>query len=288
MTLRHMKIFVAVCDCGGMTKAAAKLYMVQPSVSVAIAELEKHYGVKLFDRIAKRLYLTDAGHRLLQYARHITAVFEEAEDAVRDCHIGKLHVGTSVTIGNCLLSGYLKQFSAIWPQVDVQVTIDNSEHIEQGILENALDIGLIEGIPHSAYLHCDTIRDDNLMVICSPSHPFGKRESISISELRDQRFIMREKGSGSREILESLLSLCSVAITPTWESISTLAIIRAVADGFGIAVLPELLVADALQKGDVVCVPINDMPLNRKFSLIHHQNKYLTAAVKDFIRICLA
>src|SRR5690554_7400796 len=111
MTLRHLKIFVAVCETGGATAAGEKLYIAQPSISLAISELEDYYGIKLFDRIAKRLHVTEAGKHFLQYARHIVALFEDMEKEVKNFDaIGLIRVGTSITIGNYLLSDYIKQF----------------------------------------------------------------------------------------------------------------------------------------------------------------------------------
>ncbi len=108
MTIRHLKIFVTVCEEGGITQAGHKLFMAQPTVSAAISELEKQYGTKLFDRISRKLYLTDAGQKLLPYARHITSMFDEMENLAHDLEdSGTLKIGTSITIANRLFTGLL-------------------------------------------------------------------------------------------------------------------------------------------------------------------------------------
>lgn len=110
MTLRHLRIFVAVCETGSMTAAASQLFIAQPSISLAVSEMEEYYGVKLFDRISRKLYLTENGRRALQYARHIIDLLDEMEQGVKDLDtVGQLRVGTSITIGTYLLPHYVRQ-----------------------------------------------------------------------------------------------------------------------------------------------------------------------------------
>ena len=131
MTLRHLKIFVAVCEEESITAAARKLYIAQPSVSFAIGELEEHYGVKLFDRISRRLYITEPGKQLLSRAREILAIFSEMEQGIRDWDsIGTLRIGTSITAGTCFLPEVAKKFYALRPQIQLQVSIENSRTLE--------------------------------------------------------------------------------------------------------------------------------------------------------------
>ena len=145
MNLRLLRIFVAVCKEGSMTKAGQKLFIAQPTVSLAISKLERYYGVTLFDRLSKRLYLTDTGRELLSYAQHILLMFDEMESRAKNRNnSGTLHIGSSVTIGNCLLPGLLKILAENRPGVAVKVQIDNSERIEQAVLDNHVDLGLIE------------------------------------------------------------------------------------------------------------------------------------------------
>ena len=109
MTLRHLRIFTAVCETGSMTAASERLFIAQPSISLAISEMEEYYGVKLFDRISRKLYLTDSGRRALQYARHIIDLMDEMEQGMKNADtVGRRRVGTSITIGSYLLPGYVK------------------------------------------------------------------------------------------------------------------------------------------------------------------------------------
>jgi DNA-binding transcriptional LysR family regulator len=289
MTLRHLKIFVAVCEEESITKAGKRLFMAQPTVSFAVSELEKHYGTKLFDRISKRLYLTDAGRKLLPYAQHIVSMFDDMEAVARDWdNSAILRVGVSITIGNCLLPGLLKAFAENRPRVDVRTKVDNSEKIELSVLENRIDLGLIEGVSHSSYLISEAFRDDEMVLLFAPGHRWEAQETITPDELKEEHFLMRGRGSGAREILESALLLHNIEIEPVWESISTQAIVRAVVSGFGVAVLPLLLVEQHLSQGTLVTKPIEGIALKRKFAIIHHKNKYLTGIMQEFISLCRA
>lgn len=289
MTIRHLKIFVAVCEEGSITKAGKKLFMAQPTVSFAVSELERHYGVKLFDRISKRLYLTDTGRKLLPYAQHIVSMFGEMEFVVQNLDDnGTLRVGSSITIGNCLLPNLLKTFAENRPGVTVKMQVDNSGEIEQSVIDNRIDLGLIEGVAHSPQLVSETFLEDELVLLFAPSHRWETQAWVSLGELKNEPFLMRERGSGGREILESALLLHDIEIEPVWESISTQAIIQAVANGLGVAVLPFLLAEPHLAQGTIITRPIKGISLKRKLSIIFHKDKYITDIIQEFIGLCHA
>lgn len=143
MTLRHIKIFVAVCETGSATAAGEKLFIAQPSISLAISELEDYYGVKLFDRLSKRLYITEAGKHFLEYASHIVKIFEEMETEIRNFDTqGIIRIGASITIGNYLLPKYVEKFKRLHPNMEVQAIIANSDTIEENLMKNNIDLAL--------------------------------------------------------------------------------------------------------------------------------------------------
>ena len=288
MTIRHLKIFIAVCETGSTTAAGEKLFIVQPSISLAISELEKYYGIKLFDRIAKRLYITEAGKRLLQYATHIVGSFDDMEREVKNIDAsGVLRVGASITIGNYLLPDYIKAFKEKHSNLEVKVIIDNSDTIQQYIIENKIDLGLIEGIVHNPCIINQQFRDDELVMICASSHPFADKMNIEVNQMKNEKFIMREIGSAGREIFESAMILHGIAIDPIWESTSTQAIVRAVRANLGISVLPYLLVKESLDRKEIKQFRLENIKLKRKFIIIYHKNKFITQSAKEFIELCI-
>ena len=286
MTLRHLRIFLTVCDTGSMTGAANRLFMAQPSVSLAIREMEEYYGVKLFDRISKKLFLTESGRRVLEYARHIIALLDEMEQEVRNPDMsGTLRVGASITVGTFLLPKYVKEIARLYPELRVEARIENSGNIEQCVLDNAIDIGVIEGIAHSEYIDSESFRGDRLTFICPPGHRFAGRRDVQLGELQREDFILREKGSAGREIFDGLAAAHELDIRIAWQSTSNQAIIRGVAEGFGISVLPAFLVTEGIEKGEIAEFFVEELPMERKFSVIYHKNKFLAHGARELIRL---
>lgn len=284
MTLRHLRIFVTVCETGSMTAAAQILYIAQPAISLAVSEMEEHYKVRLFDRISRRLYLTDSWRQALEYARHIIALFDEMEQGVGGGQAAKeLRIGTSITIGSCLLPGYIRELKERFPSLTVQAAVGNSEAIEQKLLENQIDIGIIEGMVHSTYIHCRTFPGDRLVFICPPAHPFAGHTLKSAEELAGQDLILRERGSAGREVLDGILAAGEISVKPLWESVSNEAVLEGVKAGLGLSLLPYYLVRDSLEKGQVKEFFIRGLALSRKFSVIYHKNKFLTKEARTLI-----
>jgi len=282
-----MKIYVAVCECESVTAAAEKLYLAQPSVSLAISELEKYYGVKLFDRISRKLYITELGKQFLNYATHIVSLFDEMEKEIKNWDsIGTLRVGSSITIGSYLLPQYVNRFYEQFPLIKVQVIIDNSEEIEKRIMTNEIDFGLIEGITHNPQIKSEKFMEDELVLICGTNHPLYNAEQIAIEVLPEYDFILREKGSGGREMFDSTMLVHNIEIKPVWESVSTRAIIKAVSAGLGLSVLPYLLVKQDLEAKIIKQIKIKDITFKRHLFMIYHKNKFHTKSALEFMKLC--
>lgn len=287
MTLRHLKIFVTVCQTGSVTAAGEKLYIAQPSISLAISELENYYGIKLFDRISKRLYITEGGKNFLQYANHILKLFDEMETEVKnfDTH-GIIRVGASITIGTYLLPQYIKSFKEIYPEMEVQAVINNSDTIEQSVLNNNIDIALIEGQIHSPYIKSQQFKKDKLVLICGLNHQLSNYDELHINDIKNESFLLREKGSAGRELCDNIFAANGIDLNITWESSSTQAIIKAVSLGLGLSVLPHLLVKESIARNEVKIINLKNISFDRHFSIIYHKNKFLTKSAKTFIDIC--
>ena len=288
MTIRHMIIFRTVCETGyNSTKAAEVLHMTQPAVSLAIKELEQYYGVHLFDRIGRRLQITDAGQHFLQYAIHISDLFSDMETGLRDWDSkGVLRIGASITIGSQFLPSYVKAFSELCPGLDVRVTVEQSERLEQKILANELDCALIEGIAHDPNIVSEAYMEDYLSVICGTSKGWTQGQIISLEDFQRQRFLLREKGSGTREVFDRVITQAGIHVTPVWEAMSTTALVNAVINGLGIAVLPHRMILPALRQGLICTVKVDGLSFSRNFHIIHHKDKFLTASAKRFIALC--
>lgn len=288
MTLRHMKIFCALCDAGcNTTKAAGHLNMTQPAVSLATKELEQYYGIVLFDRIGRRLQITSAGENFLQYARRITAQFDDMEREMRNWDsAGILRVGASLTIGSQFLPHYVKAFSHQQPGTQIQVIVSSSDTLEQALMSNQLDFALIEGISHNPAMHMEEYMEDRLSIIASPQSGFRQDQVLPLDQFCRQPFLLREPGSGTREVFDRAAEAVGIYIRPIWESSSNTALIHAVVNGLGLAVLPQRMVQGALERGLVVSIGAEGIDLRRSFYIIHHKDKYLTPTVRAFLDLC--
>lgn len=288
MTIRHLKIFLAVCDNHyNTTKAAEKLLMTQPAVSLAVRELEQYYGVGLFDRIGRRLMITEAGQRFREYAGRIIALFDDMEKGMRNWDsFGILRVGASITIGSQFLPAYVKAFYGRSPGTEIRAVIGSSEQLEQKILHNELDFALIEGLTHLPSLACEEYMEDRLTVICPADGSFRMGQTITVDEFRQQKFLLREQGSGTREIFDRVAGQAGFTVLPVWEAMSTTALVNAVVNGLGISVLPHRMVIGPLERGLIVAVNVKGLDFRRKFKIIYHKEKFLTPSAREFMELC--
>lgn len=289
MTLRHMLIFRTLCQLDfHSTRTAQALHMTQPAVSLAIKELEQYYGVRLFDRLGRRLQITPAGEQFLRYAVHICALFEDMETGLRNWdHQGTLRVGASITIGSQFLPRYVGAFAQLCPETEVRAVIEPSDRLEQKLLANQLDFALIEGIAHDPNITARAYMEDRLAVVCPADGRWIQGQVLSQELFRQQRFLLREPGSGTREVFDRVVRQAGFSVSPVWESTSTTALVNAVIHGLGIAVLPQRMVQPAVSLGQVVTVEVEGLSFVRSFSIIHHKDKFLTASARQFMALCL-
>ena len=276
MTLRHMKIFSAVYRTGSVTKAAQELHLAQPSLSVAIRELESYYGVCLFERIGRRMHPTQSGETLYGYASHIVALFDDMEKQMRNWDsLGVLRVGASITIGTYILPALLHEYQMQTPELRIEATIERASGIEQRLIDNTVDIALLERQPEQ----------DELRPVVPCSSPLAEGAAVTLEQLAEYPFLMREKGSSVRSVLEACFALRQMSVHPVWESASTQAIVKAVGEGLGVAVLPQMLVERDAQEGAVRMLRFQE-PLRRNLNIVYHRSKYLTRNMERFIELC--
>ncbi len=286
MTIRHMRIFLEVCRTMNVTRAAENLYMTQPAVSRSIREIEKNYGVRLFERLNQRLYLTESGRRMHAYAVHIVDTFDRMEREMTDGdERGILRVGASITLGNYDLPALIQKMRQEKPELRVQATVANAGTLEDMLLDNRLDIALIEGAVTSKELVTNPFAQDKLLLILPPDHELTRKNTLFLSDLMRYDLLLREKGSSGRSFLNTVFESQGLTLSPLWESASTQALVRAVAANVGLSILPEKLVQNALSGGRVVTRPIQDASLTRICHIVWHRNKYLSPSLLRFMEL---
>ena len=274
MTIRHLKTFCAVCEEGGITRAAEKLCVAQPSVSQTIGELERYYGVSLFDRVGRRLVLTPEGERLRVKAQEAIASFSEFEEAARDTkarHI--IRIGSSVTAGQMVLPRLITAIETTLDRAECRAIADSAAAVEQLVEEGSLDFALVEGSVSRA-LAAEAVFFDRLLAVCSAGMKI--KNMLSPSELVSLPLLLRRRGSASRDLLDDRLSALGLKAQPKLSSSSNSVLLAAAREGLGVAVLPEALVAAELASGRLKEVRIQGLELSRRWFAVRRQDKKFT------------
>ncbi len=281
MTIRHLKIFTEVADARGMSAAAKKLHISQPTISQAIAQLEKYYGVKLFERLSQKIYLTKEGELMLSFCRHILDSFEQMEEAMAEAKENtNLRIGCSVSVGTCLINDILDKAKEQMPDCFISVVVANSSDIEQAILSNEVDLGIVEGILKSSELIIKPVCEDELVLVCGKNHPLAKEKLVTLEQLEGENYISRESGSAERNQLEKIFEEHGLCLKRTFCSTNTEAIKNAVICGRGVAVLSKRIVEKEAEEGSIVILPLEGESVTRTIRLAIHKNKYISNSIK--------
>ena len=294
ITLRQLQIFRVVAESGSTAAAAATIALSQSATSAAINELERTLELELFDRIGKRLQLNDNGRALLPQALALLdgADWIERWALDRESHIGMLRIGASTTIGNYLLPSVLSGFRASLPAParehwQVQVAIANTAAIAASVAAFELDLGLIEGPCHESELTVQPWLEDELVIVAAANDPILPRrrtERITLEALSQATWLLREEGSGTREIINQLLIPHLHHLRPGIQFGNPEAIKRAAASGLGISCLSRYVVEDLLRTGELV-EPLTELPpLKRRFYIVMHERKKRTGGLDLLLR----
>ena len=284
LTLRHFKIFITVCETMNMTQAAEKLYISQSAVSQAISDMESYYGIKLFERLSKKIFLTASGQKLLSYSRHITSMTEEAESELKSLsQNGQIRIGASVTVGSAVLPQIVKDFSVLNQDTKISVVEDNTSAIESLILNNEIDIGLVEGEIVSSDIIVKPFMQDELVLISGKGHSFYERPVVYPQELETQNFIIREKGSGTRKLFETKMAANNINWTATWVCNNSETIKNAVINNLGISVISRKSVEKEVDEKTLLISRINGIEFIRYFKIAYHKNKYITDQMSNLM-----
>lgn len=287
MTLRHLKIFVTVCIENSITRAAEKLSIAQPSVSLAIAELEKHYEVKLFERIKQRLVITEVGKALHEQACLVLnsfALFEEMAMQTKAYNIVK--IGSSLTIGQYMIPKIVKYINSKYPDIKINIKINQAKAIEKLVLQGELDFGLVEGEPTSSELIIKQFSKDKLVAVAGIEYQV-ENDLLNIENIKQHNFILREKGSAARDYFDRYLDKNKLSIEPYIESINTQVIISCLISNLGISILPFSLVREFVRRKQLKILEFPDATFERTYNIIVNKNKTLTKAQLDVFNLCL-
>ncbi|MEO7041913.1 MAG: LysR family transcriptional regulator [Gemmatimonadaceae bacterium] len=289
--MHHLRVFTAVAEHGGFSRAAVALRLSQPAVSKSVQELERQVGLALFDRVGRTPKLTDAGESLLIRARELFGVARMAEEelaALRGLERGILRVGASTTVATYFLPAILARFHAQHPGVRLRVLSANTRAVARKLVEGRLDIALVEGPVEHERISVMPWREDELVVIAPASHPLLRKRRVVPADLADEPFILREPGSGTRQVAESELARYGVHPTASMQLGSTEAIKQAVAAGLGLAVVSKASAADQLALGYIAVVRLRGVTFRRELTelqLIGRRPSASAAAFRTLLQV---
>lgn len=289
MTLEQLRIFVAVAEYEHMTRAAHHLNLTQSATSAAIAALESRYATMLFDRIGRRIALTEAGRLFLVEAKAVLARAMAAETVLADLaglSRGTIRIAASQTVGNYWLPPIMQRFRSLHAGITLKLSLGNTETVAAAVHEGVAELGFIEGEIDDPHLVVQPIATDRLMLVAAHGHPWSKQPPDGPHTLDMATWVCRERGSGTRAALEAVLpalGLSQSTMQSALELPSNEAVCAAVEAGAGVTILSFHVVRRALEAGTLVAV---DIALSsRNFFVLRHKERYVTKASAEFQRL---
>jgi len=286
MELRQLRTFEMVASHGSFTAVARELNVTQPAVSAQIQALESELGVRLLERLPRRVLLTPAGEALLGYARRLLNLEAEARRMLaemRGVQDAYLRIGASPTIGAYVLPEIVGEFKRGHPDVRVVAEIESTYHVAEALQTHTIDVGLVEAAVEADVLAAHAFRTDELVLIVPPTHPWARRQSIQPSELAGQPVIAREPASGSRALVEEALQALGVNVPPALELGGVEAIKNAVALGLGVSFISRHAIRVEEKLGSLVVVPVEGLDLRRFFYCLHDRQRYVSSILRSFL-----
>jgi LysR family transcriptional regulator, low CO2-responsive transcriptional regulator len=283
-TLHQLKVFEVTARHGSFTRAAEELFLTQPTVSIQMKQLTKAVGLPLFEQVGKRLYLTHAGQELLATCQDLFERLDQFEMTVADLKgvkQGQLRLSV-ITTAKYVIPRLLGPFCQRYPGIDVALTVTNHEQVVERLRQNQDDLYLPSHPPEHLDIHCHAFLENPLVVVAPRSHPLANEGRISLQRLNGESFIMREKGSGTRQAIEKLFDENSLSIKVRLELGSNEAIKQAIAGGLGISVLSRHCLALEGEGGQLVVLDVEQFPIQRHWYVVYPSGKQLSVVARTF------
>ncbi len=286
MNLGQLKIFYLASKMGSLSKAAEELNVTQPAVTKGIQRLQEYYEIKLFNRFGKKLVLTDAGNALYKIAEKIFDLEIHAEDTIREFlqqKQGHIRIDASESFGAYYLPSIVNQVSKVHPNVRISANILPSGLVVENVANLNNDIGFISFPIENEKVICREILEDHMIFVAAQSHSLVNKKRLTYMDLSGQSMIVHEKGSFSYQVANDFLKKNKVDFIVSLELSSNRAIMKAVEDGLGIALVSRNIVLDHIQMKKLVVLPFPGPPITRKYYIVHHKDKYFSKVLNRLI-----
>jgi DNA-binding transcriptional LysR family regulator len=286
-TLRQLEIFVAISRMASVSRAAEVLSLSQSATSTALSEFERQFDVQLFDRVGKSLRINETGMQLLPRAVELLDRAKEIEHSLQGhAGFGFMKIGATLTVGNYLATILVARFLQAHPDSRIQLQVHNTSTIVQQIANHELDLGLIEGDCNHPDIEVKPWIADELVIFGAPNHPLVQEAHVSMEQLLAEPWILREKGSGTRETFDRAFHSAHSKLMIRLELEHTEAIKRAVESGLGIGCISRLALKDAFRRGSLAPIATPQLDFRRFFYFLWHKQKYQTTGMREFLALC--
>jgi len=284
ITIRQLQVFASVAKHLSYTRAAEELHLTQPAVSMQVKQLEKSVGLNLFEQVGKKIYLTEAGSVVLEHAISITSKLSSIEndlEQLKGIDGGRLTVCIASTV-NYFATRLISRFSQAYPSVQISLDVTNRHDLLKRLETNEPDLVLMGRPPPSADLTSTAFMDNPLVIIANPHHPLAKQNNIPIERLADEKFVLREQGSGTRSAMEEMFKQYRVEPQIGTQLSGNESIKQAVEAGLGLALVSFHTVDLELKAKRLTTLDVQHFPILKKWHIGHRSGKHLSATAQAF------
>ena len=288
MNLRQLEIFVAVAKHQHFSRAATELHLTQSAVSMQIKQLEEGLGVLLFDRLGKGTHLTSAGRLLEEKAYQILGQVREIHQSIEELEgleRGSVAVGASTTPGIYILPSILGAYKQQYPHVELDYQIAETKQIEQMVLLNQLDFGVVGGHLVQQELQTQPYLTDELILVVSANHALATETNVELEALQNVPFILRQKGSATRQVIDKAFEGRGLKLNAVMELRDPESVKRMVIAGLGATVISEYAMRCEIETGHLVHMTVEGLPLTRQLVIISHRDKQLSVAAQALLAL---
>jgi len=284
-TFHQLKIFAEVAKCASITKAAESLHMSQPAVSIQIKQLQQAIDIQLIEIIGKKLYLTEAGERLYSMQQTIqehTDAFEAYTSELKGGLTGNLSISAAST-AKYFLPYLLGAFQKKYPKVKITLKVTNRNEVLQHLYNNEFQLAILTQLPDDPSIIATPFLDNPLVMACPPNHPLSNKTSLTLQNIKDEPFIFREPGSGTRMVMERLLQKADIEPNIAMELGTNEAVKQAIMAGIGISLISYLSMYSELNTGKIDILQVKTFPVKTRWHTLYRKNKVITRVLKNFL-----
>jgi DNA-binding transcriptional LysR family regulator len=289
-TLRQLQVFSAAARLLSHSRAAEELHLSQPAVSMQIKQLEQSIGLPLFEQIGKQIHLTEAGHEMVRYSRNIAQQIEEMDavfDEMKGMERGQLNISL-VSTANYFMPKLLAKFIQAHPNINVNLHVANRDAVIKQLEDNAADLAITGQPPEDANMVSQVFMQNPLVVIAAPSHRLANAHNIQPEQLAGETFLLREQGSGTRDVMERFFTNNQLAKPSSMEMHTNEAIKQSVQAGMGLSITSLHGIELKLETNRLTILDVANFPIMRYWHIVHRANRRLSLAAQAFKQFLIA